>query len=226
MPLYFMTFLATLATSLLLYLGAVAIVAVKRHGPPNWVSGVAASSLQAAGIALLWSVAGVCWVLFFNVYRIHVDMSAFGDAAFQAFSRGYTRRLPIVVLPYGAMCLVWTLMLWSEPTRISRRTLWGIATLMVISIASTPWAAFAQDQMQDHGYSEAAYRQLQAAHLVRSLAVTIAAVWALAEVWRLPKLDTPTTNDASRAARLDFHGDRAGASTVGGSPAITGSNAG
>lgn len=48
-------------------------------------------------------------------------------------------------------------------------------------------AAGAQDAMQDHGYSEAAYRQLQASHLVRSVAVTIAAVWALAEVWRLPK---------------------------------------
>jgi hypothetical protein len=60
-------------------------------------------------------------LLFFNVYRIHVDMSGFGDAAFQAFSRGYTRRLPIVVLPYGAMCLLWTLALWSSPARVSRR---------------------------------------------------------------------------------------------------------
>ena len=208
MPLYFVTFLATLASSLLLYLGAAAFVGVKRQRPPGWVGGVAARPLQAAGIALLWSVAGVAWVLFFNVYRIHVDMSAVGDPAFQAFSRGYTRRLPIVVLPYGAMCLVWTLMLWSEPARISRRALWGIATLMVISIASTPWAAFAQDEMQDHGYSEAAYRQLQASHLVRTLAVTIAAVWALAEVWRLPKLDVPTPDDASRAGRLDPPADR------------------
>jgi len=210
MPLCFVTFLATLAASLLLYLWAVAIVAVKRHRPPGWVGGVAVSPLQAAGIALLWSVAGVGWVLFFNVYRIHVDMSAFGDASFQAFNRGYTRRLPIVVLPYGAMCLVWTLMLWSEPARISHRALWGIATLMVISIASTPWAAFAQDEMQDHGYSEEAYRQLQASHLVRTLAVTIAAVWALAEIWRLPKLDMLTPNDASRAGRLDLPADTEG----------------
>lgn len=208
MPLYFMTFLATLAASLLLYVGAVAIVTIKRHRPPSWVGEIAASPLQAAGVALLWSVAGVAWVLFFNVYQLHVDMSAFGDAAFQAFSRGYTRRLPIVVLPYGAMCLVWTLMLWSEPARISRRALWGIATLMVISIASTPWAAFAQDQMQDHGYTEEAYRQLQASHLVRTLTVTIAAVWALAEVWRLPKLGTPNANDAFRAGPHQLLADR------------------
>ncbi|MEZ2416528.1 hypothetical protein [Luteibacter sp. RCC_6_2] len=187
MPLYFVVFLAMLAVSVLLYLGAVATAAITRHSPPSFVPGTATSSLQAIGVALLWSSVGVCWLLFFNVYRIHVDISAYGDAAFQAFSRGYTRRLPIVVLPYAATCLVWTLALWSAPARMSRRTLWIIATMMIVSIASTPWAAGAQDAMQDHGYSEAAYRQLQASHLVRSVAVTIAAVWALAEVWRLPK---------------------------------------
>jgi hypothetical protein len=104
MPLYFMIFLATLAASLLLYLGAIATVAIMRRPPPLFIRGVAASRLQATGVALLWSGVGVGWLLFFNVYRIHVDLSAFGDAAFQAFSRGYTRRLPIVVLPYGVVC--------------------------------------------------------------------------------------------------------------------------
>jgi len=189
MPLYFMIFLATLAASLLLYLGAIASVAITRRPPPLFIRGVAASRLQAAGVALLWAGVGVGWVLFFNVYRIHVDLSALGDAAFQAFSRGYTVRLPIVVLPYGATCLLWTLALWSAPARISRRALWGIATLLVISIVSTPWAAGAQDAMQAHGYTEEAYQQLQISHLVRTLAGTIAAVWALAEGWRLPKLE-------------------------------------
>jgi len=62
--------------------------------------------------------------------------------------------------------------------------------------------------MQDHGYSEEAYRQLQASHLIRTLAVTIAAVWVRAEMWHLPKLDVPTSNDASRADRLDLPVDR------------------
>ncbi len=189
MPLYFLIFLAMLAASLLLFLGALATVVITRRPPPGWIPRVAASPLQAAGVAALWSTVGVSWLLFFNVYRIHVDMSAFGDAVFQAFSRGYTRRLPIVVLPYGATCLLWTLALWSAPARVSRRALWGIATLLIISIASTPWAAGALDAMQDHGYSEEAYRQLQTSHLVRTLSVTIAAVWALVEVWRVPKLD-------------------------------------
>src|SRR3984893_4338366 len=136
MPLYFMIFLATLAASLLLYLGAIATVAITRRPLPVFIRGMAASRLQAAGVALLWSGVGVVWLLFFNVYRIHVDMSAFGDAAFQAFSRGYTRRLPIVVLPYGATCLVWTLMHWRETARLARRALWGVATLMVLSILS------------------------------------------------------------------------------------------
>jgi hypothetical protein len=186
MPLYFLTFLAMLAASLLFYVGAVAVVAFTRRPPPVWIPAPAAGPLQAAGLASLWISAGICWLLYFNVYRIHVDMSALGDAAFQAFSRGYTRRLPIVVLPYGAMCLLWTLALWGAPARVSRRAAWGIATLLVASIASTPWAAGAQDTMQDHGYSDAAYRQLQASHLVRSLTITLAAVWALVEVWRVP----------------------------------------
>jgi hypothetical protein len=189
MPLYFMIFVAMLAASLLLYLGAIASVAIRRRPPPFFIRGVAASRLQAAGVALLWWGVGVGWVLFFNVYRIHVDLSAFGNAAFQAFSRGYTVRLPIVVLPYGATCLAWTVALWSAPARISRRALWGIATLIVISIVSTPWAAGAQDAMQAHGFSEGAYQHLQISHLVRTLVVTIAAVWALAEGWRMPKLE-------------------------------------
>jgi hypothetical protein len=139
-------------------------VAITLRPPPLFIRGVAASRLQAAGVALLWSSVGVAWLLFFNVYRIHVDMSAFGDAAFQAFSRGYTRRLPIVVLPYGATCLVWTLALWGAPARISRRALWGIATLCILSIVSTPWAAGAQGEMHDHGYTEQAYQQLQTSH--------------------------------------------------------------
>jgi hypothetical protein len=186
MPLYFITFLAMLAASLLLFLGAALHWAFTRRPTPAWVGRRAAGPLQAIGLALLWSSVGVCWLLYFNVYRIHVDMSSYGDAAFQAFSRGYTRRLPIVVLPYGATCLAWTLALWSAPSRISRQALWGIATLLMVSIASTPWAAGAQDVMQDHGYSAGAFEQLQASHLVRTIAVTMAAAWAMWQVWRAP----------------------------------------
>ncbi|HEV7610669.1 MAG TPA: hypothetical protein VGO37_02200 [Steroidobacteraceae bacterium] len=99
------------------------------------------------------------------------------------------------MLPYGATCLVWTLALWSAPTRISRLALWGIATLSILSIVSTPWATGAQDEMQTHGYTEQAYQQLQASHLVRTLALTIAAVWALVEGWGIPTLRVSARND-------------------------------
>lgn len=181
MPLYFVIFLGTLVAALLLYLGAVAQTVFTRRPPSALIPEAGMVWLQVVGLALLWFGVGICWLLFFNVYRIHVDMSAVGDAALQAFSRGYTRRLPIVVLPFGAVCLAWTLALWGAPVRISRWAVWCIATLCVVSILSTPWAAFAQDDMQDHGYTEAAYRQLQTSHLVRSLALTLAAVLALAE---------------------------------------------
>src|SRR4051812_11432162 len=156
MPIYFIVFLAMLAAAVLLYVGGLGTAAITRRPLPALIGVTGASRLQVAGVALLWSNVGVCWLLFFNVYRIHVDISAFGDAAFQAFSRGYPRRLPVVVLPYAAACLAWSLALWGAPARFSRRGLWVIATLEMASIASTPWAAGAQDMMQDHGYSDAA----------------------------------------------------------------------
>jgi len=186
-PLYFIIFLAILAATLLLYVSAAAYAAIFRRSPKAIIPGFLADALQAAGVALLWFSVGVCWMAFFNVYCIYVDMSAVGDVAFQAFARGYTSRLPIVVLPFGATCLLWALALWSAPGRISRRAIWGIATLCILSIVSTPWAAGAHDSLHDHGYTPEAYLQLQTAHLIRTLALTFAAVWALAQTWRRPE---------------------------------------
>lgn len=189
MPLYFLTFLGMLAASILLYIAAVGFVAARRRPMPIWIGGPAASRLQSANVALMWWNVGVGWLLYFNVYRIHVDMSALGNAALQAFSRGYTSRLPIVVLPYGLMCLLAVLGLWSKPGRISRRALWGIATLLVLNILSTPFAAGAQGDIQDHGFTPQAYQQLQMAHLFRSVLTTIAALWAIVETWGPPEVD-------------------------------------
>jgi hypothetical protein len=69
-PLYFLFFLATLAASLLLYPGAIASVAITRRPPPLFIQRVAATRLQAIGVALLWFNVGVAWLLYFNVYRI------------------------------------------------------------------------------------------------------------------------------------------------------------
>lgn len=57
---------------------------------------------------------------------------------------------------------------------------------MLASLASTPWAAGALGDMHDHGYTLEAFDTLQASHLVRSLTITMAAVWALVEGWRTP----------------------------------------
>ena len=189
MPEYFLTFLAMLAASLLLYLVALGFEAVRRRPPPIWVGSPAASHLQATTVVLMWWNVGVFWLLYFNIYRIHLDMNALGDAALQTFSRGYTARLPVVILPYGLTCLFAVLALWSEPVRISRRGLWGIATLLVLTILITPFAGGAQDDIQDHGFTQQAYQQLQMLHLFRSVLVTIAAVWGIGEGWRLPKVD-------------------------------------
>lgn len=186
MPLYFLAFLATLAASVLLYLAAVAFVAIRRRPVPAFIKGSLAHQLHGASVALLWAGVGMGWLLYFNVYRIHVDMHALSEAALQAFSRGYTTRLPIVVLPYGLACLVSVLGLWSEPGRLSRPVLWAVATLCVFSIFTTPFAAGAQGDMQEHGFSDSAYQQLQVAHLARTLAFTVAALWILIAGWSRP----------------------------------------
>lgn len=184
MPVYFIVFLSMLGASALLYVGAVATAAVRRGPPPALLPGRAADALQFAHLALVWSSVGVGWLLYFNVYRIHVDMAALGDVPFKAFARGYTSRLPVVVLPYGAGILCATLGLWAAPGRFSRTALWGIATLWVLSVATTKWAAGAQDDFHDHGFSDAAFQQLQLAHLARTVCVSVAAVWALQQVAR------------------------------------------
>ena len=179
MPLYFIGFLFTLGASVLLYAGALIAVAISRRPPPMLIRGRAADALQLVHLALVWSSVGVCWLLYFNVYPIHVDMAALNNDALQAFARAYTVRLPVVVLPYGAGALAATLGLWAAPGRFSRRALWGIATMWLLSVASTPWAAGALGDMQDQGFSDAAFQQLQRAHLARTLCLSIAAVWAL-----------------------------------------------
>ena len=190
MPTYFLFFLAILALSLLLYVVALGSLAIRRRPLPIGIGGAAASLLQCTTVVLMWWNVGVTWLLYFNIYRIHVDMSVLGDAVLQAFSRGYTSRLPIVVLPYGLICLLAVLALWSEPARISRRALWGIATLLVLTILSTAFAAGALGDMHDHGFTQQTYQQLQLAHLVRSGLITVAAVWGITEGWRLPRRDS------------------------------------
>jgi hypothetical protein len=186
-PFYFLLFLASLALTLLLYVSAIVVAGVKRGQLPMLFRESSASGLQAAGLALLWWNVGAGWLLYLAVYPIHVDMHVLSESALQVFSRGYTTRLPIVVLPYGFACLAWACALWGASARLSRRSIWIVATLCVISVIASPFAANAQGDMQEHGFSDAAYHQLMLAHLVRTLAITVAAAWVSVQVWRLPR---------------------------------------
>jgi len=184
MPPYFIGFLFTLGMSALLFVGALITAGVMRRPPPALLKGRVADGVQLLQLALLWWNVGVTWLLYFNVYPIHADMAALGDAAFKAFARGYVTRLPVVVLPFGAGALCATLGLWATPGRFSRAALWGIATLWMLAVVSTRWAAGAQDDFHDHGFSDAGLRQLQLAHLARSVCVSGAAAWALLQLAR------------------------------------------
>ena len=81
MPLYFVIFLGMLVASMLLYIVAFGFMAATRRPTPILIRGAASTRLQGANVALMWWSVGVGWLLYFNVYRIHVDMSALGDAA-------------------------------------------------------------------------------------------------------------------------------------------------
>lgn len=186
MPLYFITFLAMLGVGVLLYLAALIVTGITRRPLPKIGNERSGEAIQALQLALSWFSVGVGWLLYFNVYRIHTDMAALGNDALQAFSRGYTTRLPVVVLPYGAGAFLAALGLWAAPGRFSRTALWGIATLWMLSVATTPWAAGAQGDMQEQGYSDAAFQQLQMAHLARTLFLSVAAIWTLLQNRRRP----------------------------------------
>ena len=75
MPVYFIFFLAMLGSAVLFYAGALGTVAVMRRPLPSLIKGGAADGLQTVHLALAWINFGVCWLLYFNVYRIHVDMA-------------------------------------------------------------------------------------------------------------------------------------------------------
>jgi hypothetical protein len=68
MPPYFVTFLAMLAASVLLYVVALGFAAARRRPLPIWIGGPAASRLQGTNVALMWWNVGVGWLLYFNVY--------------------------------------------------------------------------------------------------------------------------------------------------------------
>lgn len=184
MPIYFLVFLATLAVTVLLYVIAIVVAVAKRGSFPSLINRPMSDGLQAMGLALLWWNVGAGWLLLLAVYPIHVDMHLLGESALQAFSRGYTSRLPIVVLPYGFACLAWAAALWSTSTRFTRQAIWVIATLCVISVAASPFAANAQGDMQENGFTNAAYTQLMYGHVVRTVAMSLAAMWALIQSWQ------------------------------------------
>jgi hypothetical protein len=187
MSLFFIIFLAILAAFLLLTLSAALKAIWQRPGrsrsvPKNdlasgshWVS----EALLTVGIALAWWNVSTGWVLYRAVYPIYVDMSAVSPEAFHAFGIGYLSRLAIVILPYGLMCLVWSLLLWVKHPNVSRAKVWSIVVILLISVVVTPLAGTAQDTMSETGFAADLYDRLKWAHLVRTIMVTAAGILAL-----------------------------------------------
>ncbi len=147
-------------------------------GGPSTVSDV----LLLVGVATAWySVAGG-WAVQLIIYPIYADFAPLGPEAFHAFSIGYSSRLPIPLLPIGVMCLAWVLLLWFPSRYVPQRTVWAIVGLCVAHIAVTPFAAIAQDQMRNHGFSESLYAQLMWSNGVRSVIFTLIGLLSLVAV--------------------------------------------
>jgi hypothetical protein len=136
--------------------------------------------LLLIGVATAWySVAGG-WIVQLTIYPIYADFAPLGAEAFHAFSRGYLSRIAIPLLPIGVMCLAWVLLLWLPSRYVPRRTVWAIVILCVGFVAITPFAAIAQDQMFDHGFSDSLYARLMWSNAIRAVLFTAIGLLSLA----------------------------------------------
>lgn len=152
--------------------------------------------LLLVGVALAWYCVASGWVAQFTIYPIYAVLAPFGPQVFHAFSRAFFWRLPIIVLPAGAMCLAWVLLLWFPCRNLSRRTVWAIVGLCVAFFATTMVAGPTQGEMSAHGFSESLYLRLMWSNAIRAVIFTAIGLLSLAALrsrWTThsPKLTGP-----------------------------------
>jgi len=186
----FLAFLIMLASFLLLTLAAVVrsiwSFFVRRRGQARPVSPKPAGSSNLTdgflliGVATAWYAVAMGWGGQIAFYPIYSDFVPFGQEAFRALGHGYLSRLPILLLPIAAMCVVWVLLLWFPSRYVPRRIVWAIVGLCVGFVAVTPLSAGAQDRMLEEGFSEGMYAQLMWSNGARSVIFTAIGLLALA----------------------------------------------
>src|SRR6185295_4043488 len=187
----FIVFLSMLAAFLLLTLAAAVRGAWRtfRHSgsAPNGVATrheptKVTDGLLLLGVATAWYSVAMGWGGQITIYPMYPDLAKVGSDAFNAFGHSYLSHLKLCLLPLGVMCLTWVSLLWLPPYNVSRRIVWALAGLCVGFVASTPFAAGAQDQMLAEGFSESAYAQVMWSNGARSVFFTGIGVLSLVAI--------------------------------------------
>jgi hypothetical protein len=188
----FVAFLCTLAAFVLVTIAAVVRwaspskrqssrrpeLSVAKPGEPSKLT----DSLLLIGVAMAWYSVSMGWIGPLTIYPIYADLSHVGPQAVHTFGEGYLSRIAIVLLPMSVMFLAWGLLLWLRPRNVPERTVWAIVGLCIALIVVTPFAAGAQQQMTDQGFSEALHTRLIWTGVLRAVLFTAIGLLSLSAV--------------------------------------------
>ena len=188
----FVAFLCTLAAFLLVTVAAVVRWLSRSNRSPSRRSALGAADpgepskltdgLLLVGVAMAWYSVSMGWIGPLTIYPIYADLAHVGPQAVHTFGQSYLSRIAIVLLPMSVSFLAWGLLLWLRPRNVPERTVWAIVGLCIALIAVTPFAAGAQEQMTEHGFSESLHARLIWLGVIRAVLFTAIGLLSLAAV--------------------------------------------
>lgn len=121
------------------------------------------------------------WAAQFTIYPIYADIAPLGAEAFHVFSRGYLSRIALVLPPVGVIAGMGVDVMVPLSQRAATHSV-AIVGLCIAFVAVTPFAAIAQEQMQDHGFSESLYARLMWSNAIRAVLFTAIGLLSLIAV--------------------------------------------
>ncbi len=165
---------------------------------------VALAGLSAYSTAIGWQAQFVSYPLFRDVPA----------DAFAAYHEAYNRAIPLVVIVPGFLTfLAGAAFYWTKPERLPRALGAVVSTAGVVALAATVlWAIPKHNELDRDGASDAIIDSLLTANLIRSVALTVAAV---ALGWGVRRLLTDRSNSSALTpARRNHAGDDPNGSTI------------
>lgn len=165
----------------------------------------ASDSLLVLAVAMSWYSVAAGWAGQLVCYPLYQDMSAFGPAAFHAYSHGYLSRWASGTWPVGVMCLSWAVLLWVPVRNVPKGLVWFIVALCVAFAVVTPPAAIAQSHMFAEGFSNEQYTRLMWWNAMRTAIFTLIGVLAFIAMRR--RLMFTESRSAEQLGPLDRSGE-------------------